>query len=299
MRIAAGWVNSLSLPINSDQESEEHKWLGMSPVMREHIGPRLVHLLRDFGIKITNKDFEATIEVLLSEIRRDKTKQVMTRVNDLAARANSHGAKLLSDLILNGASTVCYDGQFFFDTDHVDGSSGTQSNKITTDISALAVPTDEQGSTTDPGVKTMQKVILLAIQQMLGFKDDQGEPMNEAASEFLVMVPTSLWATALNAISAGHFGGGENNVLANFGGFNISLLANPRLTWTDQISVFRADMGDGVKPFIKQEEVPLNILAQAEHSPEEFHKKRHLYSIDWVGNYGYGFWQHAVTNQMT
>ena len=42
---------------------------------------------------------------------------------------------LINAALLAGESTVCFDGQYFFDTDHSEGDSGSQSNDITFDIS--------------------------------------------------------------------------------------------------------------------------------------------------------------------
>ena len=56
--------------------------------------------------------YESTLEVMMDEIRRDKTGQVMIRVQEQAERANAHWASLLSTLIIAGESTACYDGQF-------------------------------------------------------------------------------------------------------------------------------------------------------------------------------------------
>jgi phage major head subunit gpT-like protein len=139
----------------------------------------------------------------------------------------------------------------------------------------------------------LQLAILKSVQQMIGFKDDVGEPLNQGARDFVVMVPTTYWAPALTALSVAQLTSGQTNVLANIDGFNLQLVANPRLTWTDKFATFRADMGDGAAPFIKQEEVPLNVSFQAEGSKEEYDNKRHTYSVDWVGNFGPGFWQHA------
>lgn len=115
------WVGAVSNYFTSDQESETYKWLGQVPVMREWIGGRNAKGFRENGITIENKHFEATLEVLVRELKRDKTGQVMVRVDELADRTNAHWAKLLSELIENAESTVCYDGQYFFDTDHAAG----------------------------------------------------------------------------------------------------------------------------------------------------------------------------------
>lgn len=290
---AAGWVNELSFFVDSDQYSEEHRWLGMSPQMREWIGGRHAHGLREYGQIIKNLEFEATIEVKVRELTLDKTSQIRARINGLADRANSHGAKLLSELIIAGESAVCYDGQFFFDTDHSEGDSGTQSNDLT------------PGATTptNPTVTEFVDAILASIQAMYGFKDDQGEPLNEGASNFLVMCPIPLWGRAQEAVSKNNLAGGETNVLTglsvNGRSVSIEVAANPRLTWTTKFATFRRDMGDGVAPFIRQVEQPLQVSAQAEGSVEEFNNKRHLYGVDWTGNYGYGFWQHAALSTFT
>ncbi len=132
------WVNALSNYFSSDQESETYKWLGQVPVMREWIGGRQAKGFRENGITIENKHFEATLELLVRELRRDKTGQVMVRVDELADRTNAHWAKLLSELIINAEIQICYDGQYFFDTDHTEGDSGAQSNKLSIDISGSA-----------------------------------------------------------------------------------------------------------------------------------------------------------------
>ncbi|MEX0599060.1 MAG: Mu-like prophage major head subunit gpT family protein, partial [Rhodothermales bacterium] len=113
-----GWVNALGMYFGSDQASEEYAWLGDTPAMREWIGGRNAKGFRENGITVKNKHFEATIEIAVRHMRRDKSGQAMVRIAELADRANSHWASLLSTLQINGESTVCYDGQFFFDTGH-------------------------------------------------------------------------------------------------------------------------------------------------------------------------------------
>lgn len=284
------WYPRLSMPFTSDQEGETYKWLGMSPAMREWIGGRHAKGFRENGITIQNKHFEATMEVLVREMRRDKTGQVMVRIQEMADRANAHWASLLSTLIVNGPTTVCYDGQFFFDDDHVEGDSGSQSNDITSDISEL--PTNNHGSVTAPSVGEMQLSILKGVQQIYGFKDDQGEPMNENARNFMVMVPTSLWSVALAAVTMPMIDTGESNVIPS-AGFNIDVQVNARLdgSWTDEFAVFRTD--GRVKPFIRQQETDIMMKAIAEGSELEFREDKHHYGIDAWRNVGYGYWQHA------
>lgn len=291
--IGAAWVDPLSMLFTSDQDSEEYKWLGQSPAMREWVGGRHAKGFIENGISITNLHFEATIEVLVKEMRRDKTGQVMARIRDLAQRTNSHWASLLSTLIINAEAAVCYDGQYFFDTDHSEGSSGTQSNDITTDISAL--PASVHGAaTTAPSVEEAQQSIITSISQILGFKDNQGEPMNEGARTFLVMTPMSLYPVFSKAVNIPVGTGVSEQTIPPE--MSISVVPNARLTWTDKFATFRTD--GNVKPFIRQQETEVDLKAKAEGSEFEFDNAAHQYGVDTWRNVGYGYWQHACLNQM-
>lgn len=284
----AGWVNALGMYFGSDQESEEYAWLGDTPVMREWIGGRHAKGFRENGLTVKNKHFEATIEILVKHLRRDKSGQAMLRIAELADRANSHWASLLSTLIINAESTVCYDGQFFFDTDHSEGDSGTQSNDISVDISTL--PTAVHGVVTLPSVAEFQQAVLQGIISIAGFKDDQGEPMNELASQFAVMVPPSLAFAANNALAVP--AGTDLEQQNPLGGFTVTPVTNTRLSaWTDKFAVFRTD--GRVKPFIRQEEDGVNLKAKAEGSEFEFDNDAHQYGIDSWREAAYGYWQQA------
>lgn len=288
---AAGWANSLSFPVTSTQETEDYKWLGMSPVFREWVGGRQPKGLRDQAYSIRNKPWESTLEIGVDDLRRDKTGQIMVRVREQADRANAHWARLLSTAIINGESTVCYDGQYFFDTDHAEGESGSQSNDISIDISALPVPATAHGSTTAPAPEELMHCILTGAQTILGFLDDQGEPMNENARDFMVMVPVPYWKSAIAAVGSPNLAQGATNIITSADGFRFQVQVNPRLTWTEKLAVFRQD--GNVKPFIRQEELPVQVDAVAEGSELEFRERKHHYGLYASGNVGYGFWQHA------
>jgi len=86
----------------------------------------------------------------------------------------------LTTLIVNGASSVCYDGQYFFDNDHSEGDSGTQSNALS----------GAAATGTQPTAAEAEAALMACVAAILGYKDDQGEPMNEDAKAFRIMVPT-------------------------------------------------------------------------------------------------------------
>lgn len=289
----SSWLDMVSMLFESDQESETYKWLGQVPQMREWIGGRNAKAFSSNGITIVNKSFEATLQVLVDEIRRDKTQQVQVRIAELAARALSHWNKLLSTLITNGTgatSGLCYDGQYFFDTDHSEGESGTQLNLLAAaQVAALDVTTAAA-----PTALESAKAILGVIGYMMGYKDNEGEPMNENAQEFLVMTSPALWQHLAGGIHSKMVGSGQSNPVQNIldkEGFKISIVPNARLAYTTQFVTFRTDAP--AKALIRQDEEGIKIASQAEGSAEEFDNKRHLYGISASRNAGYGYWQYA------
>lgn len=289
------WINGVSNLFSSDQASETYNFLGQSPVMREWISSRQAKGFTGQGVTIVNKHYEATIEVRKVDVRRDKTPQLRARMEEFADRAQTHWASLLSTLLLNGPSTVCYDGQFYFDTDHSEGDSGSQSNDITVDISAL--PAAVHGVVTAPSVEEMQQTILTTIAQIMSFKDDRGEPMNENARRFMVIVPVPLYLVAVAAVSTLATAALQQNLNPNIiAGLTVDVQMNPRLTWTDSFAVFRTD--SPIKGLIRQTEQEVELKAKAEGSEFEFDNDAWQLGIDaWRGS-GYGYWQRACYVQM-
>jgi phage major head subunit gpT-like protein len=279
------WVADLSMNVQSDKDSEKYVWLGTAPMLREWIGGRQPKTLREINYTVPNKEFEATLEIPTDWIRRDKTGLIMMRVNQLIESARNHDAELLSTLINAADSALCYDGQYFFDTDHSEGSSGSQSNSISVDITTTTAPTPAEFET----------AILNATTALLGFKDDQGRPTNASAKRFTIMVPVPFMKAASTALGSNIIvdgGAARNNQIMSVGmvnGFSYELVVNPRLTWTTKFAMFRKDAI--LSPFVKQIEVDTTVSALAEGSEEEFKNKRHLYGVNRSMNFGCGDWK--------
>lgn len=280
------WVNSIAgAPIASDQASEQYGGLGAVADLREWKGPRQAEDLREITFTISNVKYEATLRVTGEEIRRDKTMQVERRIQDLVRRYNNHWQKLASTLLINGESTACYDAQFFFDTDHSERNSGTQNNDLT-----YAATTG-----TTPTVAEMEDAILEAVEALMGFKDDQGLPINQGISNFTVMSPIALMKQTAAALNAQLLESGRSNIIQAIGGVSFSTVFNPFLTDAAKFYVF---VNDG-RSLIRQTEVPLKVSAKAEGSEFEFDHDAHEYGIMTSRGIGYGNWQSAVLTTFT
>jgi phage major head subunit gpT-like protein len=291
------WVDALSMEMPSNQDSETYKMILQSPVFRKWVGGRIHKGLAVEGFTIPNDHFEATLDVECADLRRDKTGQIMIRVDDLARRTQQHWNKILSERILNGHTSVTTygatsspDGQDFFDDDHSVGDSGTQQNDIdVTDVPSLNLTLGA------PTAAEMAAAILDTITYMHAWLDDQGEPMNEEATQFAVMVGLPLFygpivqACTLNNLSGG---GAINNPLTG-GGFKVTPIYNARLaSATTQMWVFRTDTP--VKPFIRQVETPVSIKHIGAGSQLEFDHDMWSWGVDAWRGCGYGAWQYAA-----
>jgi len=284
-----GWADRLGIFVPTDKNSEIYKWLGMSPALREWIGARQAKGLNTFQYEIINKLFESTLEFNVDDLRRDRTGQIDVRISDLVVRYNQHWNKLLTALIEAGSNTICYDGQYFFDSDHSEGASGTQKNVLTaSDYGELNV-----GIANNPTAYELVKAFLKIIQHFKTFKDDVGEPLNEDVQQFMFMVPVNMDAATRIALTAPTIDTGTSTINNPLNDKNLSYVSNPRLTNDAVVYSFVTD--SVVKPFILQEETgSFKIDSVAEGSELEFKERKHWYGIQVSRNAGFGFWQKAI-----
>lgn len=297
----------------ANQEIEEYKWLGQVPKLREWVGGRHAQGLKDNGISIRQQLFEATLEFSVDHLRRDKSGQVMVRIDELSQQTIDHWHELVMTLINNGHSTVCYDGFYFYHTAHVEGNNTTaQDNDLAIDISGL--PVTQHGSTTTASPAEIAACIMRGVQAIVGFKDDQNRPMNRNAREFVVHVPINHMEPALAAITADAFAGSETNALKKQGKFKIDVEPAPDLSATDTLFVHRAD--GFTTPFIRQaenptpgasdagaitdnDEIDVKVEVIGEGSELEFTNRVHRFGVSAQRNVGYGMWQQSCRVQMT
>ena len=287
-RAAASWAPRISHMFTSDQESETYGFLGQTPALRQWVGPRRKGQNKDFEFTIVNDEYEGTIEIAKRDLRRDKTGQVMVRINDLAARAAILPQKVLTTL-LEGNGTA-YDSIAYFGN-HSAGR-GTRISNALTDSSVA--------SATAPTSAEMASGILTSIQTIIGALDDQGEPLNEFAEEFLVMVPTLYWSAAEAAINDVFTSAGVSNTLQNLAGgkLRVSAVMNPRLTVPSSTGIFYTFRTDAdVKPLIWQDEVEAEFDALTEGSDHAFNTNNYLYGVQRIGAGGLG--EYGMAARMT
>jgi len=115
--------------VPSTTGSSEYGWLGKFPGMREWIGDRVINGLATHGYTIKNKPFELTVAVKRDDIDDDQYGIYTPMMQEMGRAAEAHPDEMTFGLLKAGISTLCYDGQNFFDTDHpvIDAAGAVQS----------------------------------------------------------------------------------------------------------------------------------------------------------------------------
>ena len=123
---AAPMWSQIATLVPSSTSEQKYGWLGKITKFREWIGERQVQnlVVHDYAIK--NKTFENTVGVGREEIEDDQYGVYTPVIQQLGQDAALHPDELVFGLLNAGFTTPCYDGQYFFDTDHPVGAPGAQ-----------------------------------------------------------------------------------------------------------------------------------------------------------------------------
>jgi len=119
---------AIAMPVPSSTREEKYGWLGATTRFREWIGDRQIQNLKAHDYSIKNKTFENTVGVPREDIEDDQYGVYTPLVQQLGQDAALHPDQLVFQLLVAGDSTLCYDGQYFFDTDHPVGKQGAEAS---------------------------------------------------------------------------------------------------------------------------------------------------------------------------
>jgi phage major head subunit gpT-like protein len=229
----------------SDGANEEYSWLGQMPAVREWLGDRVFNELRAARFVIENRLWESSLLLAKTDLSDDRHGQYDLVMPEMAKRAGQHPDKLLLELIVAGEDTACFDGEFFFDTDHAWGDSGTQDNDLTY----------AAGSGTTPTAAEWKAAFVAAVEAILGYKDDRGEPYQgrfvDRMTDLVCVVPIEQRQVAHEAI--------EQTIVSNTTNVVIDkprIVTSPGLT--DATKFYTFATGQFMKPFVFQAREPLS-----------------------------------------
>jgi phage major head subunit gpT-like protein len=104
--------------VPSSAKSNTYGWLGQWPRFREWVGDRVLNSMKEHSYAITNKDFESTVAVDRNDIEDDTIGVYSPMFNEMGYASDVFPDELVFPLLNAGFTNLCYDGQYFFDTDH-------------------------------------------------------------------------------------------------------------------------------------------------------------------------------------
>ncbi|KPN73666.1 Mu-like prophage major head subunit gpT family protein [Neisseria sp. 74A18] len=121
---------TIAMTIPSNTATNTYAWLGKFPKMKEWVGQRVVERMQTEAMSLANKKYEATVGVERTDIEDDQVGVYRPLMAEMGESAAELPDRLVWELLKKGKSTLCYDGQYFFDTDHpvFEKSDGTGQN---------------------------------------------------------------------------------------------------------------------------------------------------------------------------
>jgi phage major head subunit gpT-like protein len=272
--------NNYSERVPSSTELNTYGWLAELPGFREWIGPRIMRNIAARSYVLVNKDWEDSFAVSRNKIEDDQF-GLYSRSSELLGDAAARlWDDLTADALMAGNTTVCCDGQFFFDTDHPvdldDSAAGQYSNSET--------------------AKPLNPTNLAVLKaQMCAFKGESGKPLEVVPD--LLIVPPALEADAYAAVQANtwaqpvrNVAGAENVAAAavpnpQFGSMRVLML--PRLA--SQPTVYYLCATARLKPIILQVRKEPVVVQRIDPAMDNvFHRKEFEYGADARGVAGYG-----------
>lgn len=106
--------DQVAMVVPSNTRSNDYKFMLQFPMLAEWIGDRQIRSLAASHFEITNKDYEATLEVERNDIEDDQLGVYNPIVAELGRAARQHPDVLIAALMAAGFVSTAYDSVAFF-----------------------------------------------------------------------------------------------------------------------------------------------------------------------------------------
>ena len=263
------WAQTAML-VPSGGGQNDYTWLSKFPKMRKWIGDKAIKALEAFKYTVVNDDWEATVEVDRNDIEDDNLGIYAPQAQMAGFSARQLPDEIVADLKNNAFVNLCYDGQYFYDTDHVVAGASV-SNKGTAKLSAASVAL----------AKASYGAARTAIMSM---KDDEGRPL--ALIPDVLEVPPALEEVGRMLTTYDKLEDDKPNPYKG----TARLVVNPRLTSTTAWFLHCTSMP--VKPFVYQErKAPVFVEQTDAQTDNVFMRKKFRFGAEARAAGGYAFWQ--------
>lgn len=273
---------TIATEVPSKSKRNVYPFLSLIPGLREWVGPRQINNVAARQYTLDNKHWEDTLEVDKNDLEDDQYGIYAPMSQMLGQHVAEFPDRKLAEIIEAGTTANCWDGQFFFDTDHpVDpdnAAAGTNSNKLVGAGYDLAVA--------DPLVP-----FGAARAAMATWKREDGQQMGTLGN--MIMVHPNQEKQALQVANAmmtaqavGSAAAGVSNVFQG----KIDVLVNPYLKVTSGNPWYLLSTTKAIKPFLWQNRQAASMVAMTDLTSENvFRQRKFQWGVDLRANGGYTF----------
>ncbi len=277
------WWKDIAMMIPSSTSQETHAWLSKLPQMREWVGERVVNAISTHAQVVKNKAFESTLEVDRFDIEDDQYGVYAPIARSMGETAALWPNSLILSAMQTAHSTLCYDGQNFFDTDHpvdrVPGQVATGTQRNYWSSSKALTPDNYQD----------------VRATMMGYQGENGIPLGVYPQT--LVVPPQLEVQARLICEAEYTGittqggltvnGSTTNVLRG----TAKVVVIPQLS-NEPTAWYLLDNTRSIKPFIFQQRMAPEFvnLTSASQSEHVLLKNKFLYAATARGAGFGGLW---------
>jgi phage major head subunit gpT-like protein len=277
---AFGAVDSLwtqvAMKVTSTSGSNDYKWLSRFPKMQRWVGDKQIKSLEAFKYVVENEDFEATVEVDRNDLDDDNLGIYSTQAQGAGESAAQLPDELVFEAVNAAFSGVCFDGQFFCDTDH----------PVTNPATGLPASVSNKGVVVLSAASQALAIACLgaAATAMGKFKDNEGRPLNVTPN--VLLVPVALQDVANALYTADRLDDGKVNLYKG----KYKPVVSPRMT--SDTAWFLLDTTKVIKPFVYQErKAPVFVQQTDPQADDVFNRKKFKFGAEARAAAGYGFWQ--------
>ena len=263
------WQETTML-VPSGSSQNDYAWLSRFPRMRKWLGDKVIKSLAAFKYTIVNDDWETTVEVDRNDIEDDQIGIYAPMAQEAGFSSKQLPDEIDADLKNGAFAGTCYDGQYFYDTDHpVAGAS--VSNKGT---AALSAATTAAAAASYGAARTA----------IMSITDDEGRPLGLIPD--VLEVPPALEATARLICESDKLTDQSPNPYKG----TAEVLVNPRLT--SSTAWFLHVTNRPLKPFVfQQRKAPVFVSQTDMNADNVFMRKNYLFGAEARCAGGYGLWQ--------
>jgi phage major head subunit gpT-like protein len=259
-------------------KSVTQQWMGPAGTVTEWEGERPLEQFKGYNFTLENKKWQNAVQVDVDDLEDDNMGHYGPAIGGLPEQFELHKLKLAFELMSNGftaTSGLAYDGQLFFDSDHVDHEEDAQTNVSDVVFSTTGL---------DTGIEAMSMV-------------------TNSKGDFLHMKPTHLFApmalrakvkkTLGNAFIVEQTDNGQDAAaIENYNKDEVTPIVLPWLDLYSTTAWYLFDLSKPIKPLRYQERVPVTFQRpNGMDSMNVFMHDKLYFGGRARYNLGYGHWQ--------